>query len=1043
MKKKCGKKFFVLAMAGFFLCTAFSSTVLAKSEAYFNKPVDKRFAWLNNDAHGEADFQNEIIKLINSAEKSVDICTMSFGGVNDISDALAAAAGKGINVRIISDGGKRFQEGFQRTLRGSVQIADNNLPALVCRINFQKKGSKVPGGFLPDYGDKYANRGNGYTYGWTTAVSENDFKKTASSEYNSSLLGDVYTVQNTTSTQWQIKLPDGYYYVLVNVGQDGYSCLNYIKVQGKNVFTYKSNGKLLYSEYKKTKPSEFSCSTVDGGETNGVANSQRVKTENGKLTVTVGGNKVSDIKYTALNFIEIYRASPKEKYGDDGTNKKYVQKRQLQHGKYILIDGGTQNAKLWTGSGNLTAAMTSLSEDAVLTDEKEICNAFYEQFNQMWGGKQFVPNPDKAVFGKFKTAMSMMTYSVSNSFFSPVQDFSWQVHFSPSKLPKLNLYSDLSKFISGTKYNFIMLMEQWTDGKDINDTLRGSTYLMEQDLTNYLKTGKYFYGLFGNSDKKDSVFNYFKDYENANIKQVETTEDYGIHNKFVLSDAYRDTRYTKRGSLLFGSMNWSQSGMHFNDEQTIIVRDPALANQYLQRAMAALDKEKIMPSSKADIVLVLDRSYSMNLKCSGKDITKLDAMKTAANLFVDLIACDGKHRISVVRFGTDVEKNKFDDTAVLKSLTPEYAETIKKEINSISSTLSEDISSWTCYGSALKAALERFDDNSNNSRKFIVFFTDGMENKAPMASTVYPDLVKSNVEIHSVAFGNFSPFGTESSTSVLSEMATASAGTFAQIDTDDMRLKKRFAEIAADVMDSSVILDPEYELTKKEPKVNFEIPEAVDSFQVLLLNDSVFPAPEMNLSEKGTSKRRHVAIEKQQYQSSDYKISNFKTDLSNIKDKLPKMECKIKQKVPKRFKGKMNLMILAKAPTTIKAETVVGTPGQKDIILLCRMLQNNKPLKDAEITAEWTTPVSSQETKTVTIKLYDDGQHGDGESGDGVYGAALTLDEAGNHAFHITAVSSQDERLDAVKEKIKSKKKLSLFVPKVRREVTVYYTVNK
>ena len=1005
---------------------------------------------MNNDAHGEVDFKAKIIELINSAEKSVDICTMSFGGVNEIADALIAAANKGIKVRVICDGGKRFQDGMERVLRGPVQVADNNLPALYCKINFQKKDSAVPEGFLADYGEAYALRNSGYTYGWVSSdISNGEIVKSTSTQYTTSLLKDVYTIRNTKSAKWQIKLPNGYYYVLVNVGRDdSYDkgpYYNYIKVQNEQIHTYKDNDVLKYSDYRKTNPGEFSCSVVDGGKTGNVYNSKRVQVKNGILTVTVGGNTTYNT-LTALDFIEIYRAK-----NNPETDKKYVQNRQLQHSKYIIIDGGTNKAQLWTGSGNLTTGMINLSEDAILTDEEGICNAFYKEFNHMWGGSQLVPNPSDAAFGKFKTAISTEIYSITNPLLPTPNSFDWKVHFSPSK-PAFNLYADLSTLIGESKHNLIMLMEQWSDGGDVNYSLgnstyvlRGSTYLMDHDLGNYISSGKPFYGIFGNTSATDSIFTKFTNNQNAHIsgvKKIDNDDKYNIHDKIALSDAYRDTRYAKRGSVLFGSMNWSQSGMHYNDEQTVIVKDPAIANQYLQRAMAALDREGMMPPSNADIVLVLDRSYSMVRSCANTDKSRIDAMKTAAKLFVDLLASDGKHRISVVRFGTTVENNKYADTEVLKTLTSQHADTVKKEIDSISITSGESISSWTCYGLALQAALNRFENSSSNNRKLVVFFTDGEENRAPKANTVYPQLVDKNIEIHSIGFGNFNPF-VLGNNSVLADMATASAGTFAQMEADEILLKKRFAEIACDIMDSSVILDPEYELTKKSLKINFDVPESVDSVQVLQLNDSETFVPNMELS---VSKQKLANIIELKDQDSGYKIFNLKSsDLPQIVDSITKLELKADQKVEKKYKGKLSLMILAKAPTTMKAEVVADKAGQQEVTLLCRMLQNNDAVKDAKITAEWTTPISSGNVKKQTITLCDDGNSGDGQANDGLFGAKLKLEEAGNHSFHFTAISSKDSRIDLVKEKIKSEKKRKALASKVkvRRETTVYYMVNE
>lgn len=1000
------KKGLVLTVLGLFLCATISSNVLAKSEVYFNQPVDKRFAWLNNDAHGKEDFEAKIIELINSAKESIDICTMSFSGVDNITGALVAAANKGIKVRIICDRGYRFKDGVQQVLHGPVQVADNNLPALVCKVNFQKEDRAVPDGFLADYGEEYGDRGNGYTYGWENAIPETNFKEASSSQYTTTLLGNTCVIKNNASKKWKIKLPAGDYYVLANVGQSGYSCKNYIKAQEQNVFDY-LNKSLLY-----TSADNFSCSIVDSDTVSVNVNGD--SSGSGNLSITVGGGDEGG--YTGLDFIEIYRAD------------NYIKNSKLQHSKYILIDGNTNNATLWTGSGNLTPGMKNLSEDAFLTDEKDICNAFYEEFNYMWGGETLVPNSTQSKFGTLKPEMSTETYSILNSSLPVPNSFDWKVHFSPSKA-SVNLYEDLSNFIKNSNHNLIMLMEQWSNGSDPKK-------LVTNELKSHINNGKKFYGLFGNKDE-DANFLIFTSFEDSEKVKIRRKPNY-IHNKIALSDAYRDTRYAKRGSVLFGSMNWSTGGMHENDEQTLIVNDPAIANQYLQRAMAALKEEGITPPSDTDIVLVLDRSYSMVTKCTNSDQSKLTAMKNAAKLFVDLLATDGKHRMSVVRFGATVENNKYADTEVLKTLTSQYADTIKNEIDSISITSSEKISDGTCYGLALQSAFSRFDEESNNKRKMVILFTDGLENRSPTASTVYPQLLTGNnndVEIHSIAFGNFD----SSARPVLSDMAIASVGTFAQIISDEVPLKKRFAEIAGDVMDSSVILDPEYKLTNKALSVNFDIAEAVDSFQVLQLNNSESFVPEMKIS---VDKQKDIVAVEHQNQNSGYQIFDFK-ELPQIKESLPKMELKANQKVNKKYKEKVSLVILAKAPTTMKAEVVADKAGQKEVTLLCRMLQNNDAITDAKMTAEWTTPISSKNSKTTKVKLYDDGKHGDGQAKDGLFGAKLTLNEAGNHSFHITAISSKDRRIELIKEKITAKKTKKALTPKVRRETTVYYMVNK
>ncbi|MHC4518381.1 MAG: hypothetical protein ACYTAS_07320, partial [Planctomycetota bacterium] len=37
-------------------------------------------------------------------------------------------------------------------------------------INFQKEGGDLVEGYLPDYGEVYGDRGNGFSYGWNEDV---------------------------------------------------------------------------------------------------------------------------------------------------------------------------------------------------------------------------------------------------------------------------------------------------------------------------------------------------------------------------------------------------------------------------------------------------------------------------------------------------------------------------------------------------------------------------------------------------------------------------------------------------------------------------------------------------------------------------------------------------------------------------------------------------------------------------------------------------------------------------------------------------------
>ena len=39
-------------------------------------------------------------------------------------------------------------------------------------VNFQPQGAPIPEGYLPDYGEVFADRGNGFSYGWDVDIQD-------------------------------------------------------------------------------------------------------------------------------------------------------------------------------------------------------------------------------------------------------------------------------------------------------------------------------------------------------------------------------------------------------------------------------------------------------------------------------------------------------------------------------------------------------------------------------------------------------------------------------------------------------------------------------------------------------------------------------------------------------------------------------------------------------------------------------------------------------------------------------------------------------
>ncbi len=99
------------------------------------------------------------------------------------------------------------------------------------RINFQPTGIPTPDGYLPDYGNVFDDRGNGYSYGWDTDNSANTYVRGVE---NDPLYDTGIAMEQPDAGQvWQIAVPNGTYDVHVVSGDpSNFDSIYEIAVQG-------------------------------------------------------------------------------------------------------------------------------------------------------------------------------------------------------------------------------------------------------------------------------------------------------------------------------------------------------------------------------------------------------------------------------------------------------------------------------------------------------------------------------------------------------------------------------------------------------------------------------------------------------------------------------------------------------------------------------------------------------------------------------------------------------------------------------------------
>jgi len=89
------------------------------------------------------------------------------------------------------------------------------------KINFQSGGAPIPDGYLPDYGEVFADRGNGWSYGWDKDL-KSDARDRNSSDAPDQRYDTINHLQKGTPGVWEIELPNGTYNLLLVCGDPSY-----------------------------------------------------------------------------------------------------------------------------------------------------------------------------------------------------------------------------------------------------------------------------------------------------------------------------------------------------------------------------------------------------------------------------------------------------------------------------------------------------------------------------------------------------------------------------------------------------------------------------------------------------------------------------------------------------------------------------------------------------------------------------------------------------------------------------------------------------
>ena len=222
----------------------------------------------------------------------------------------------------------------------------------------------------------------------------------------------------------------------------------------------------------------------------------------------------------------------------------------VMHNKFVIAD----NAKLLIGSMNFgNGSMFDDFNNIVIISNSNLAQNYTTEFNEMWGSSGAQPNTTTSKFGPAKSDNTIHSFNIGGS--------TVESYFSPTD----GTASKIVNAINSANYSLDVAMFTFTDN-DLGDAVvaaknRGVNVRCIIENVSY----------FGSEYNKLIA---------AGIPVIShETTTYDFHHKYCIVDA---TNSTSDPLVVTGSHNWSNSAENEYDENTLIIHDAIVANQYLE-----------------------------------------------------------------------------------------------------------------------------------------------------------------------------------------------------------------------------------------------------------------------------------------------------------------------------------------------------------------------------------------------------------------------------------------------------------------------------
>jgi len=232
----------------------------------------------------------------------------------------------------------------------------------------------------------------------------------------------------------------------------------------------------------------------------------------------------------------------------------------IMHNKFMIIDADATDAGkplVWTGSTNFTR--DNINKDAnnvVVIQDKSLAQAYKLEFEEMWGSSTLVPDANNAKFGPDKTDNTPHQFIIGGN--------NVELYFSPSDQTNKYLIQSINSAESDLSIETMLI------------TRSDIAYAIRDVNKNNVATN-----VMTNTENQNSSYvNQVLGDELKSHYTFDNISDGILHNKFMIVD---QSNQNSDPLVWTGSHNWSNSANNINDENTLVIHNQTIANQYYQQ----------------------------------------------------------------------------------------------------------------------------------------------------------------------------------------------------------------------------------------------------------------------------------------------------------------------------------------------------------------------------------------------------------------------------------------------------------------------------